>query len=737
MRLEKIYRGCLLLCVAVSMLAMLSADDTPLFGLLGLSAVSFFCILPSRLTPRISAKASSWLISVGLLYSCTEVFMQNMMFELVASHLLLIAQVIKVYGPRKEKDDLQIMVISFIHICVSALLSQSIYFAPLFVLYLSSIFLTLFLFNIRRTFKKYSPDSKTMEQPKIEKRTLLGNLSLSFFILMISLCTFLFVPRLSTGAQGRNRANSSQAKVGFSEDFALGGKAKSIKDNASTVMKVVFEGKPPQNIYFGGIIYEKYLPGKTGKWEPQKSDKTVYRLVSERGDWNYGVSFPVFEQQNSSGFRYYIPPSRITRTKCTITLEPLAEKNLFAPGRPYSFGFQHKIKNNVIKKGRDEFSLKNKRSSQLTYKTEVGNIEMSGLEGIRSITHSQMTIAASPGFFSLNKKNVVSRGMLDIPEEMKTELKKLAEQIVSDADAKTPYDQCKAIEAWLKQLQYTTDLPDTEGEEPIFHFLLKSKRGHCQYFASSFALLARSLNIPTRLVSGFAEPEVSYGIYTVAQRNAHVWPEVFFPGYEWIIFEPTPSAGIEFEKETGVLADMERYFSYIQYQWNATVIRFSSSDQEGIQDSVKSFFASTFESVQRFWAKIKNLKNNPKDIFWFITIAVALILIVVLCLRYSYSKARTEIKNSHTMLRFITDLKPFYDLLQFLSTKGFQRPNNITAFEIVKFVSKKRPDLQASFSSLLNFYQVARFGGKRMTWRDVRKARQALSFIKENWQRRK
>jgi hypothetical protein len=74
-------------------------------------------------------------------------------------------------------------------------------------------------------------------------------------------------------------------------------------------------------------------------------------------------------------------------------------------------------------------------------------------------------------------------------------------------------------------------------------FLFDLRQGFCNYYASSEVILLRSLGIPARLAVGYAEGERQprSNTYLVRQRDAHAWPEVYFPGIGWIEFEPTAS----------------------------------------------------------------------------------------------------------------------------------------------------------------------------------------------------
>jgi hypothetical protein len=65
--------------------------------------------------------------------------------------------------------------------------------------------------------------------------------------------------------------------------------------------------------------------------------------------------------------------------------------------------------------------------------------------------------------------------------------------------------------------------------------------GYCNYYASAMAVLARAIGIPARVASGYALGDYRDGVSSVFEFNAHAWPELYFPGYGWIEFEPTAS----------------------------------------------------------------------------------------------------------------------------------------------------------------------------------------------------
>ena len=114
------------------------------------------------------------------------------------------------------------------------------------------------------------------------------------------------------------------------------------------------------------------------------------------------------------------------------------------------------------------------------------------------------------------------------------------------ADARTPYGAVVAIETWLRStggFAYDETPPTTDGLPPLAHFVADGKRGYCQHFAGAMALMLRLLGIPARVAAGFTSGTYEDGAWTVTDHNAHAWVEVWFPGYGWLAFDPTPGRG--------------------------------------------------------------------------------------------------------------------------------------------------------------------------------------------------
>ncbi|MCK9922359.1 transglutaminaseTgpA domain-containing protein [Frankia sp. AgPm24] len=111
--------------------------------------------------------------------------------------------------------------------------------------------------------------------------------------------------------------------------------------------------------------------------------------------------------------------------------------------------------------------------------------------------------------------------------------------------AATTYEKVYAIQEYLRGPTFTYDLQGapTTQDGALAAFLFDTHRGYCEQFASAMTVLVRMMGIPARVAIGFVPGEQQPdGTYLVTNRQAHAWPEVWFPSVGWLGFEPTRRA---------------------------------------------------------------------------------------------------------------------------------------------------------------------------------------------------
>jgi len=139
----------------------------------------------------------------------------------------------------------------------------------------------------------------------------------------------------------------------------------------------------------------------------------------------------------------------------------------------------------------------------------------------------------------------VTEHYLQLPDTLPSRVRELAEQVVKEAE--TPYDQALLLENYLRNYDYSLDIPSPpRNRDVVDYFLFELQQGYCDYYASAMVVMARSVGLPARLAVGYAMGSYDYlrGKYTVIERDAHSWVEIYFPSYGWVEFEPTAARSV-------------------------------------------------------------------------------------------------------------------------------------------------------------------------------------------------
>ena len=123
-------------------------------------------------------------------------------------------------------------------------------------------------------------------------------------------------------------------------------------------------------------------------------------------------------------------------------------------------------------------------------------------------------------------------------------LRTLAGSVVTAAGATTSFDKAVAIQRYLTggTFHYSLTAPAVKDAETLANFLEHTKRGDCLQFSFAMAVLARLDGIPSRVAYGYtAGTQTSNSHWIVTSHDAHAWPELYFQGFGWLRFEPTPA----------------------------------------------------------------------------------------------------------------------------------------------------------------------------------------------------
>jgi transglutaminase-like putative cysteine protease len=241
----------------------------------------------------------------------------------------------------------------------------------------------------------------------------------------------------------------------------------------------------------------------------------------------------------------------------TIYQEPSTHRTLFALDRPVSITL-----NRSSQSPDGVFELWRLTGKRLSYAVES---QMNGVIAQRN--------AANKRFY------------LQLPETVPERVLALARRVTrSGKDGRA---KVELLENYFRNGTYrysTQELPT--GDKALEQFIFDSKRGHCEFFASSFALLLRSAGVPCRLVGGYLGGEYNQlgGYYIVTEDNAHVWVEAYIDGSGWVRIDPSgfaTNAGDMWNnrKSQGLMLQAALALDSFNYLWNRMVITYDFEQQ--------------------------------------------------------------------------------------------------------------------------------------------------------------
>ena len=167
-------------------------------------------------------------------------------------------------------------------------------------------------------------------------------------------------------------------------------------------------------------------------------------------------------------------------------------------------------------------------------------------DNTQGLRYEVTSLDLDPSADMLRAATPISSGAMQpyvaLPGELPDSVHAIAAEVT--AGASTNYDKAVALQNWLRapeNFRYDTSAPDGTGLSAIEAFLTR-RSGFCVHFASTMAVMARTLGIPARVDVGFTRGRVGNdGSWSVTLHDAHAWPELYFDGVGWVPFEPTPA----------------------------------------------------------------------------------------------------------------------------------------------------------------------------------------------------
>ncbi len=484
-------------------------------------------------------------VAYGLFY-LADYFFLSRTFLGSTVHLLLFVMVVRLFSARRERDYYFLAVISFLMLLGASVLTVESTFLFAFAAFLLVGVVTFILMEMLSASRQATIRASASGDEGLAKGLglwlVLSAPGFVLFLLLAGAVIFLVLPRLSSGYLSQYAVGTGIA-TGFSDQVQLG-QIGEIQQSSALVMHIQVEGDRHGmfDLKWRGVTLNLFN-GRS--WSNPHEQHFVRRLgnrfVLAQPDTNHELPGPV----------------RIIRYR--VLMEPVASSVFFLAPTPLTLEGDYRVIS--MDDGGAVFDP--------DLEHPVNTYEASSNIAEHSPRQLRTSAAQYPPQILLND--------LGTPGGLDPRIASLAEQITSSAN--NNYDKAVAIERYLRtHFTYSLTLPRTVERDPLANFLFERKQGHCEYFASAMAIMLRTVGIPARVVNGFRTGEFNdiTSQYLVRARDAHSWVEVFFPGYGWISFDPTPAAPAP--ARTGWSRVM-LYFDAAASFWREWVINYDVSHQ--------------------------------------------------------------------------------------------------------------------------------------------------------------
>jgi hypothetical protein len=442
---------------------------------------------------------------------------------------------------------------------------------------------------------------------------------LTIAVLVFTVGYFYTLPRLQVGAYEAESWVS--ASVGFSEQVSLRYYG-DIRQNESQVFRMQMfnektggEYRPNQPPYIRLTVLHKYYEGPTrGVW--QKGDSAV--ILDQR----FFRRVPKVQEMNEA-----LVEGSDQVVVSILEKAPVGEPAAVIPPfshAPQPSGFYATRKDwRLIDSSDDSRTKALKRRYAFRTYGFFGGEERSLLPDLVNTLDANNGDEGPDVALRLYRREELT----EFPASLSPVLA-VRDEILSQSEVEPTNKLARAmfLEQYLasgKEFKYSLRLtPPTNSQiDPIADFLINKKKGHCEYYASSLAMLLRSMNIPTRIVSGFRPSEYNElgGYFTVQQKHAHVWVEAYFTAEElkkgrlrepipawvgkgmWLRMDPTP-AGEGSNAGAAVIPSAGQTLGVMQDLWSEMILNMDKSRQ----GNMFSIFAETSEgSYDAMWAQFQ------------------------------------------------------------------------------------------------------------------------------------
>jgi transglutaminase-like putative cysteine protease len=683
----------LLVCTGFTTLASTGGLEIPTIVLVGLALAAKGYLLAKRRQLIISERWTTPLTILYFIFFALDYFAVSRSFLPATVHLALFGVVVRMFSLRRERDHVMLAILAFLMVLAAAVLTVDSVFLFWFSTFMLMAVVTFILMEMRRSSHAASIQAQHSRDHQ-EHRHLAFSLIkmapvLMLMILIAGAAVFFLLPRMSAGYLG-GYSYGTDLSSGFSDHVELG-QIGQIQQSTAVVMHVQIDGDliGRYDLRWRGISLSEF-DGRV--WSNPRE-----QFILQRSPDN---SF-LIPRLGGEVLTSYVTRSftREQRIHYRVLMEPIGTNVFFLA--PWARSVSGAYRLVAADSGAAVYDLDSQHP-------------ISRYEADSDIA------TAAPGELRTAGQNYppqLSATYLRLPA-VDPRVAQLAAQVT--AQARNNYDKAAALENYLRtHYGYTLQLPKVAVRDPIANFLFERKQGHCEYFASSLAVMLRTLGIPSRVVNGFRSDEFNdlTGNYVVRAKDAHAWVEAYFPGYGWQTFDPTPAGS------SGTPQGWSRLALYVDAMasfWRDWIVSYDTTHQyvlgqtaltetRGLWESARLWARTHYDSMLR-WARRSQDRVEHSPARWAVIglgIALGFVLLAnlgkivrLLHEKWLHARAKDSPEQAATMW--------YARMLRSLARRGVEKPPAQTPQEfLLKIDDAALRDPVARFTQV---YESARFG---------------------------
>ncbi|MGB7333050.1 MAG: DUF3488 and transglutaminase-like domain-containing protein, partial [Terriglobales bacterium] len=666
-------------------LASTGGLDLPTVALVGMALALRGYQLLTRHEFVIPERWITLLTVIYVLIYLADYFFLSHSFLTASVHLVLFTMVVRLFSLQKARDHYTLAVLSFLMVLAAAVLTVGSVFLFSFAVFLLVAVVTFVLMEMRHS---VGAEQTHAHDPRVDfpsQRMAYGLVAIApVLMLMImagSFLIFFLLPRISSRYLSAYTP-TSDVSTGFTDRVQLG-RIGQIQQSSAVVMHIEIQNdvQGAYDLKWRGIALSNF----DGSIWSNSDEQIPLRPIA---DGSYRLA-PLVDSHGAA-----MLGGRSIHYR--VLMEPLGTNVFFLAEKPQSL--KGNFRQVTMDGGGAVYDLDTDHPiNRYEAESQLGEVDGDDLR-----------LAANTAPAGMDK-------YLELPP-LDIRIPKLAEEIT--AAAPSNYDKAVALEQYLStHFGYTLELPRSLPRDPVANFLFERKKGHCEYFASSMAVMLRSLRIPSRIVTGFRGGEFNdlTGQYIVRASDAHSWVEAYFPGSGWISFDPTPAGNAP-----AGWSRMQLYIDAAASFWREWIINYDVGHQRTLGKDAATNSRHFFDDARRWvWRQHRALLRSARraqerftnfPVRWLGgLIAFSAVLITLLNLRRLIRGLRAHSLRAHPERSPRESAALWYDrMVRRLARLGWRKSPSQTPLDFVAAIQET--SLQEKVARFTQAYESARFG---------------------------